>query len=256
MKTAVCLLFTLLLLASAAYPSAAEKQVTVCILDSGCNLQGAEGWNFLTGSADITDSAGHGTDIYSLLASCAPDARLVMLKCFDTEASFDGEAAVLALYAAVDRYGADIVSMSWTVSQESEALHNAVQYAAGKGAILVASAGNLSLSTGLGTTVYPAAWDEVIGIGGADLNDRGEPISSLWYLSSEAVYVCARADYDGVKGSSYAAARVAAVIAEYLNESPDQTADSVRQTLRDAARDLGEPGYDTVYGWGYIEVDQ
>jgi subtilisin family serine protease len=255
MKTAICLLLALLLLVPAGQSDAAEKQVTVCVLDSGCNLPGAEGWNFLTDSADIEDSTGHGTEICSLLQACAPGARLVMLKCFDGETAFDGKAAGKAMRAAVDQYGADVISISWTVNREDEDLHDAVKYAAGKGAILIASAGNISLSTGLGTSVYPAGWDEVIGVGGVNLDDSGEPVSSLWYLASSAVYVCARADWENEKGSSFAAPRVAAAVAASLAETTGQTEDVVRETLRESARDLGDPGYDTVFGWGYIEND-
>ena len=63
-----------------------------------------------------------------------------MLKCFDSEKPFDGEAAVRALRAAVDDYGADVVSMRWIVNEEDAALGEAVKYAAEKGAVLVASA--------------------------------------------------------------------------------------------------------------------
>lgn len=242
--------------ALSALPCAAEDRITVCVLDSGCNLAGAEGWNYINDSADIADGVGHGTRVCALLAACAPDARIVMLKCFDSEETFDGEAAVRALYAAADDYGADIVNMSWTVNEEDEALREAVRYAAGKGAVLVASAGNLDLTTGIGAVVYPAAWDEVIGVGGVDLDADGNPVSSLWYLSGEAVYVCARGDYDGEKGSSYAAPRVAGVVAAYLENAPDPGADGVREMLRASALDLGAPGYDTVFGWGYIQSDR
>jgi len=246
-------LFFLLFIVWAACPcTAAAKQVTICVLDSGCNLNRTEGWSFLADTADITDLSGHGTKICSLLASCAPDAKIIMLKCFESEESFDGKAAINALYAAVDQFGADIISMSWTASQESDDLHEAVRYAAEKGAILVAPAGNISLSTGLGATVYPAAWNEVIGIGGVNLDSNGEPAASLWYLSGKAVYVCANAEYDGEKGSSFAVPRVAAAIAAHLAQSPYKTADSIRQMLREAAQDFGEPGYDTIFGWGYI----
>ena len=235
-----------------AIPCAAEEPITVCVLDSGCNLAGAEGWNYIDDSSDLADGPGHGTRIYTLLAACAPDARVVMLKCFDSEASFDGAAAVRALYAAVDDYGADVINMSWTVNGEDEGLRAAAAYAAEKGAVLVASAGNLSFVTGIGETVYPAAWDDVIGVGGVDLDAAGNPASSLWYLSGPAVYVCADGAYEGERGSSYAAARVAGLVAAYLADLPGPDPDA-REMLRCVAEDIGAPGYDTVYGWGYVK---
>ncbi|MCD7842152.1 MAG: S8 family serine peptidase, partial [Lachnospiraceae bacterium] len=110
---------------------------------------------------------------------------------------------------------------------------------------------------------------------------------------SEAVYICTNGGYGSEKGSSYAAARISGVVAAYLAEHPaadaeedangeedadadgnidededidvendidadgdiDADADAVRQMLLDKAVDLGESGYDTTYGWGYVETD-
>ena len=49
--------------------TAAPQAPVVCILDSGTNEAGAEGWNYLTGNEDLTDEAGHGDLIYQLLES-------------------------------------------------------------------------------------------------------------------------------------------------------------------------------------------
>lgn len=245
--------FITLLLLAAVFSNALAEPVTICILDSGSNLLGAEGWNFISDSDDLTDSLGHGTKIHALLLAGAPDARIYVLKCFESDKSFDEEAVVRALYAAVDEYGADIINMSWTNTKEREALREAIAYAYEKDAVLIASVGNLSFSSPLGSAVYPAAWDEVIGVGGVNLDEEGIPEGSLWYLTGEMVYVCALADYDGEKGTSYAAPRVAAVAAGYLEAAAENVQESVRRMLREDARDLGEPGYDTIYGWGYIE---
>ena len=66
--------------------------------------------------------------------------------------------------------------------------------------------------------VYPAGWDEVIGVAGADIDENGEPVTSTWYLHSEAVFVSADGHYQGEKGSSYAAPRVSGLLANYLSE--------------------------------------
>ena len=64
--------------------TAAPQAPVVCILDSGTNEAGAEGWNYLTGNEDLTDEAGHGDLIYQLLESETSNARLIMLKCFES----------------------------------------------------------------------------------------------------------------------------------------------------------------------------
>lgn len=247
-----------------------DGKVTICILDSGWDRENGEGWNYLAEDQDLTDHSGHGTLITEILEENAPDAELVMLKCFDQEMEDRIKEETImarAIRDCVDKYHGDIINMSWTLNQEEDELHDAVKYAQEKGAILVAAAGNLSMQTPLGSMVYPAAWEEVIGVGGADLDEEGNPASSLWYLQSEAVFVCADGNYKGEKGSSFAVPRVTAVLAEYLKEEMDAgkrrdcedneksdaaRTEKARSHLQELAEDAGEKGYDTTFGWGYI----
>lgn len=230
----------------------AEERVTVCILDSGCRAPDAAGEGFLSDSADIEDYLGHGTQLYSLVRAAAPQANIVMLKCFDDWESVNEEAVIAALYAAVDVYHADVINMSWTLADESDALYEAIVHAHEQGALLVASAGNLSMNTGLGTTVYPAVWDEVIGVAGVDIDETGAVKTSLWYLYGEAVDFCARGDCGEEKGSSYAAARVSGLIASLLQGGAEK--EEIIEQLADGAQDLGEAGRDDRFGWGYLEI--
>ena len=228
----------------------AVPAVTVCILDSGCSDGHTPGESFVGTADDLTDSIGHGTRICSLVRSTAPEANVVMLKCFESQDSVNEEAIVAALYAAVDTWHADVINMSWTLPGESEALHEAIAHAHDRGAILVACTGNLSLSTGLGTVAYPAAWDQVIGVAGVDLDEAGAPKTSLWYLYGEAVDFCARGDWADDKGSSYAAARVSGLIAAALQSGVEPP--RISEHLAAMARDMGDPGQDDRFGWGYL----
>ena len=248
--------------------------VIVCILDSGCNLSYVQGKNYLDGTQDLTDQEGHGTFVYEILKETAPDADIYMLKCFDSSTSLSqnaqrdaeeqskapdtGSAIMQAIYDAVDVYDADIINMSWTLNQDNEELHEAMAYAAGRNVLLVAAAGNLSLSTPLGSEVYPAAWKEVIGVSGADLNEQGEPVSSLWYLQSDAVFVSADGNYQGEKGTSYAAPRISGILAKYLSEVPNEnhTKGKAEEYLKEIVIDAGDSGYDTTFGWGYVETSR
>ena len=116
----------------------------------------------------------------------------------------------------------------------------------------MACSGNLSLTTGLGTVAYPAAWEEVIGVAGVDLDADGQPKTSLWYLYGEAVDFCARSDCGDDKGSSYAAARVSGLIAAALHSGVEPT--MIPEYLAAMAQDMGDPGHDDRYGWGYLEI--
>lgn len=245
-------LLAMLILLASLLSCCAEKTVTVCILDSGCSEDHTAGESFLDTADDLTDSIGHGTHICSLVRDAAPEANVVMLKCFDSWASVNEEAIVAALYAAVDTYHADVINMSWTLPKESDALHEAIVHAHDRGAILVACTGNLSVSTGLGTVAYPAVWDEVIGVAGVDLDEAGAPKTSLWYLYGEAVEYCARGDCGDEKGSSYAAARVSGQIAAALQSGVESS--RISEYLADLTQDIGEPGHDGRFGWGYLET--
>ena len=233
-------------------PWRAAEAVTVCILDSGCNDHTGAGESFLEASDALTDTVGHGTQICSLIRDGAPEADVVMLKCFEAEDSANEEAIVAALYAAVDTYRADVINMSWTLADESEALREAILHAYDSGAVLVACAGNLSLSTGLGAVAYPAAWDEVIGVAGVNLDAQGEPQTSLWYLYGEAVDFCARSDCGDEKGASYSTARVSGLIAAALQDGVEKA--EIYEYLASLAQDMGEPGFDDRYGWGYLAI--
>lgn len=233
-------------------PCRAAEAVTVCILDSGCNDHTGAGESFLEASDALTDTVGHGTQICSLIRDGAPEADVVMLKCFEAEDSANEEAIVAALYAAVDTYHADVINMSWTLANESAALHEAILHAHDQGAVLVACAGNLSLSTGLGAVAYPAAWDEVIGVAGVNLDAQGEPQTSLWYLYGEAVDFCARSDCGDEKGASYSTARVSGLIAAALQSGVEKA--EIYEYLAALAQDMGAPGFDDRYGWGYLEM--
>lgn len=244
-----------------------ENEVTICMLDSGCNEETAQGKNYLDGSEDLRDEENHGTLVYQILKENAPDAKVYVQKCFsdgeallnrtESEQNKTEEALVQAIYDAVDIYEADIINMSWTLNQESENLHAAVRYAAENGVILVAAAGNLSFSTALGSVVYPAAWEEVIGVAGTDLDENGNPVESLWYLHSDAVFVSADGNYKKEKGSSFAAPRISAAIASYLSDASEKqkSSEKVKDYLKSIAIDVGEEGYDTSFGWGYIVTE-
>ena len=156
-------------------------------------------------------------------------------------------------FFSVDKYYADILNMSWTLNRDSNLLHEAIQYASENGVLILAAAGNLSFQTPSGSQVYPAAWEEVIGVAGADLDENGNSISSLWYIGGEAVYVSANGSYEDQKGSSYAVPRVSAAVAGYLLENPGVTQEKVLDYLKNKAVDAGDKGYDLQFGWGYIE---
>ena len=99
---------------------------------------------------------GHGTMVAGIVHLIAPTAKIMPLKAFHADGSSDLSDIISAIYYAAD-HGANVISMSFSMSQPSPGLQAAVQYAVGKNITLVASSGN----DGLKTLVYPANYNSV-----------------------------------------------------------------------------------------------
>jgi len=103
---------------------------------------------------------GHGTMTAGLVHLTAPGAKIMPLKAFSADGSSDLFNILRAIYYAVDN-GANVISMSFEISQSSPALQNAIQYALSKNVVLVAASGNDAQQI----MVYPAGYNTVVGVG-------------------------------------------------------------------------------------------
>jgi subtilisin family serine protease len=216
------------------------------------------------------DDVGHGTFVTGLIAAAtnnalgiagiAPDAEIVPLKAFKmdrgqtvgTVASVSG-----AIWGAVDRYGCQVLNLSLGTNNDTMTLKNAINHAAKKGVILIAAAGN----QGTNQLFYPAAYDNVIGVGAVD---RDQNVASFSQQNA-SVFVTAPGQnlyglyfsaYGTGSGTSYAAPIVTAAAALALSVAPDLTQEQFQALLQQTAEDLGDTGYDTSYGWGLLRVDR
>ena len=61
-------------------------------------------------------------------------------------------------------------------------------------------------------------------------------------------------DYALVAGTSLASPYVAGVAALVLSVNPNRSADQLEALLQQTAVDLGPGGYDTDYGWGFVNA--
>lgn len=206
----------------------------VAVLDTGIaphpDLAGriAEGgYNFINDSAMADESAcaigsgmvGHGTYVAGLISLVNPAARLLPITVLDCNGVGDGFAAACGVYQAIDA-GATVINMSFATTVASGLMETAVQDAAAAGIICVASVSNSGQSTN-SVRVFPAEFDEVIGVGAVqrssggvwsrapfsdwhrsvDLAAPGVDIRSLWFDGAEFGYAQG-------SGTSYSAAWV------------------------------------------------
>jgi thermitase len=109
---------------------------------------------------------GHGTMVSGLIHLVAPNATLLPVRTFAADGTAAISQIVAGIYWAID-HDADVINMSFSTKQNSTALQNALDAAAMKGIILVASAGN----DGASALVWPAAYANVIGVGSTNNSD-------------------------------------------------------------------------------------
>ncbi len=173
-----------------AAPVAASKTgVIVAVIDSGIDYghpaleghvweEGPEGarvgYDFISGDAKPFDDGYHGTQVASLIAGVAPDARVMSLKVFNPW-GLTSSASLLAAFEFALDHGAQIIVCAWATPRESQALELGVKKAQEKGVIVVTSAGDRGgdISKQL---LYPASlgarYENVMTVAGVDERDQ------------------------------------------------------------------------------------
>jgi subtilisin family serine protease len=128
-------------------------------------------------TTSILDSSlaefGHGTMTAGIVHLVAPTAKIMPLKAFRANGSSNLSDIIRAIYYAAD-HGANVISMSFSMSQSSPGLQAAIQYALSKNVATVASSGN----DGLKTLVYPASYGGVQGVGSSTNTDLRSTFSN------------------------------------------------------------------------------
>lgn len=250
--------------------------VRVAIIDSGLNTRHedlggvsiVQGVNIIDGSSNVNDQIGHGSFIAGIIAAKRGNGvgvagmldrvELVPLKCFSDSSKTSLSYIITALYKAIDDYNCSVINLSLGLSADTSALKGAVDYAVGRGAIVVSATGN----DGNSQLLYPAAYDNVIGVGAIDSSEVRSSFSNY----NKSVHVVApgsdlisisntnNSGYRSGRGTSYATPHVTAMAAMAKSRDPDLSASEFAKLLAASSKDLGAPGYDTQYGYGKIDV--
>jgi subtilisin family serine protease len=261
------------------------KGVKIAILDTGVDYHHPDlapnykgGHDFINNDDDPMDDNGHGTHVAGIIAAArngkgivgvAPNAELYAVKVSDSKGKGSFSTLVEGINWAIDNH-MNIITMSITGEGGSPALAKAVNVAYHDfGIILVAAVGN-----GNGEiTFYPAAYDEVIGVGSIDKDNN---LSSFSLTGSDVEFVAPGTEikstwpegkYAVLSGTSMATPFVTGAIALLLgsnekawnssgavNGDGKWTNDEIRQVLRYTAKDLGPKGHDDLFGYGLISL--
>ena len=116
---------------------------------------------------------GHGTMVAGILHLVAPTAKILPLKAFRADGSANLSDILRAVYFAADN-NANVINMSFNLTSSSQELSSAINYAAGKNIVSVASSGN----DGQEEIVYPAASQNVMGVASTNNSDQRSTFSN------------------------------------------------------------------------------
>ena len=139
------------------------------------------GWDFVNGDNNPTDDNLHGTHVAGTIGATGNNGigvvgvnwnvSLMALKFINASGTGTTADAVRATLYAAD-HGAQFSNNSWGGPDSDVALQDAIDYAAGKGMLFVAAAGNDGHSDEI-TPTYPAAWpsDSLVSVAATDNKD-------------------------------------------------------------------------------------
>jgi len=203
--------------------------------------------------ASANPAYAHGTLCAGIIAAMAPDSMIMPLRAFDDQGRADLFILAKAVRYAADN-GANVINMSFGTLDQSKALKNSIDYARGKGVILVASAGNNNTST----PQYPAALAGVLTVASTNLTDVKASFSNYGnYVFADGPGVRIIPAYPGglyavVSGTSFSAPEVAATAALIRAVRTWGIASSISSTAVDI--DNKNPDYINKLGYGRIDV--
>lgn len=224
------------------------------------------GWDFIANDNDPTDGHGHGSHTAGTAAARTDNGKgiagmaqvtIMPLQVFNSSGSGTWEAIAEAVVYATDN-GASVLNYSGGGFGGAQVLADAVQYSWANGMSVVAAAGNAATST----KFFPAAYPEVIAVAATDQNDRQASFSNFgdWLdVAAPGVDIlsCFKggvSSYTNMSGTSMASPHCAGLVALLYSVNPNLSPQDVRDLLQQNALDLGDPGFDIIYGWGRIDA--
>ncbi len=259
-----------------------SSSVVVSVIDTGIRRTHQDftagrilaGYDYHNGDSNPADDCDHGTHVSGTVAATTNNALGVagmsqatilpykVLSAPDFLGRCSGSAANIAsaIRAAADN-GAKVISMS-IGGPGSTVEADAVRYAYGKGAILVAAAGNGGSNNGVD---YPGAYPEVIAVAAVESNKArasysdGGPQVDIAAPGSNVLSTLGSGDaaYGNMSGTSMATPHVSGALALALSCAPSGTSRSTLvNALYSTAEDLGTAGRDDIFGHGLARVDR
>ncbi|MFW5855886.1 MAG: S8 family peptidase [Bacillota bacterium] len=247
-----------------------------------------EGYDFVDNDSEPIDTDttfSHGTHVAGIIGAMTNNqegiagvnwnVKIMPVRVIGAGGSGGYSALISGIYWAVDN-GADIINLSLAGSAHSESLREAIQYAIKHNVTVVAAAGN----NGTTPVLYPAIYPEVISVGAVgptgekayysnygpnlDLVAPGgdnsvlEPNNTIYSTAGYYENHQQVPDYSWSQGTSMATPHVSGLIAllytDELREKAANLPEQIASLLKSTADDLGDKGFDNMYGAGLINI--
>jgi len=204
--------------------------IKVGIIDTGIDIDHPDlvgnikgGYNATSKKKTYDDDNGHGTHVAGIIAAVdndigvvgvAPEAELYAIKALDSIGNGYISDVVESIEWCIAN-NMDIINMSIGVETDSNVLHESVIEAYNAGIAMIAAAGN---NYG-GNCEYPAAYDEVIGVGAINVNGEILEFSAknnvdVWAPGGEIYSTFAGGTYETLNGTSMAAPHYLKILLE------------------------------------------
>jgi thermitase len=194
--------------ATAAHLVATGVGVTVAVIDTGIDASHpvfanvAPGYDVVNYDSNPVEEGtgsgyGHGTLVAGVVALVAPQATIMPIRAFTSDGVATASNVANAIRWATDN-GADVINMSFGMTDESGAVQAAINYASSRGVVLVAAAGNQDTSV----PQYPASDPNVLAVAATDQYDAKADFSN--YGSHVAVSAPGVSIYSAYPGGAWA----------------------------------------------------
>ena len=208
--------------------------------------------------------AAHGTAVASLLIGRSevfrgvrPDAELYAADVYCGRPTGGAVDTLVAAFGWMVQERVPVINVS-LVGPKNAMLERVIGELIAGGYVIVAAVGNDGPAA---PPLYPASYQHVVGVTAVDAHRRvlieAARGPQVMFASPGADLAAAGSDhgYAAVRGTSFAAPFVAALLAAKLNQPNLADAAAAIEQLAQTAVDLGPPGRDLTYGYGLVGAD-
>jgi Subtilase family len=245
----------------------AQSRVRIGLLDSGVDVTHPvfrESVVHAWGCDSRAVPAAHGTAVASLLIGRSevfhgvhPDAELYAADVYCGRPTGGAVDALVAAFGWMVQERVPVINVS-LVGPKNAMLERVIGDLIAGGYVIVAAVGNDGPAA---PPLYPASYPHVVGVTAVDAHRRvlveAARGPQVMFASPGADLAAAGSDhtYAAVRGTSFAAPFVAALLASLLGAPNTTDAAAAIEQLAKTAIDLGPPGRDLTYGFGLVGAD-